>query len=84
MEEESIANLTEMLIVEILKVSNFEHKKVDEHRKSQPDSKLIAKWDKASRAANERKAALKNRIDQKLKDSIESGKYPFVPIVRDF
>ena len=84
MEEESVANLSEMLIVEILKVSNLEHKKVDEHRKSKPNAQMIAKWDKASRAANERKAALKNRIDQRLHDSIESGKYPFTAIVRDF
>ena len=84
MEEESIANLTECLIVEILKVSNLEHKKVEEHKDPLFDAIKIAKWDKASRAANERKAGLKNRIDQRLQESIESGKYLFTPIVRDF
>ena len=83
-EQESIANLNEMLIVEILKVANLEHKKADEQKKEKPDAEAIARWDKASRAANERKAALKNRTDKRLKECIESGQYPVQFLARDF
>lgn len=84
MEKESVSNLIEMLCVEILKVSNLEHKKIEEHKKSERDYARIAGWDRASRAANERKAELKNRIDAKIKEVIEAGEYKYTEIVRDF
>jgi len=81
---EGVGFLMERLTIEILKVRDFEHFKVDEHKKSNPDLKKIAEWDKSSRAANENKAKLVSAIDEKLEALAKTGKYEYLKNVRTF
>lgn len=57
------ADLFDRLIIEVNKVAFLENKKAEEHLKPNPDAAKIAAWDKASRSANECRAALKAEIN---------------------
>jgi|GEM_PF-3683993 len=57
------ADLFDRLVIEVEKVAHLEKEKAAEHKKKNPDAEKIAKMDKASRAANECRAALKAEIN---------------------
>lgn len=57
------ADLFDRLVIEVNKVAYLENKKAEEHLKPTPDVEKIAAWDKASRSANECRAALKAEIN---------------------
>lgn len=80
----TLADLIDRLIVEIHKLAWFENKKREEHAKENPDPELIAKWDNLSRDCCELRSALKNEINECMKEIVESGIYSPIKEPRTF
>ena len=85
---ESLGFLIDRLVIANLKCHQMNHRQIDielhwmdatpeEH---QEHTKLAA----ATRVVNEERVALKNAIDEKLKDVIEAGEYPYTAEVRTY
>lgn len=81
---DTFSAIIDRLIIEVHKVATLENKKREEHMKSSPNLKLIAKWDHASREACECRAALKGRLDEMFKTCITSGEYDTLSEARTF
>jgi len=81
---DTFSALLDRLIIEVGKVAFMENAKRAEQAKENPDAKKIQEMDNASREANECRAALKGRIDDMLKELVESGKYETLSEARTF
>lgn len=81
---DTFADLVDRLIVEVNKLSKFEHLKREEHSKPSPDAELIAKWDNLSRDCCEYRSLLKSRINEVLGEIVSSGEYKVLREVRTF
>lgn len=81
---DTFSSIVDRLVIEVGKVAFLENKKAEEHSKPNPNHEKISGWDKASREANECRAALKARLDVLFKDSVESGRYETLNEARTF
>jgi len=81
---DTFADLIDRLIVEVNKLSRFEHLKREEHAKPSPDPELIAKWDNLSRDCCEYRSLLKSRINEVLGEIVKSGEYQVMREIRTF
>lgn len=80
----SLADLIDRLIVELLKLSFFENSKRQEHSKKNPDYKLIAEYDNKSRDCCELRSLIKNEINRLMEEIILSGDYRTIKEPRTF
>ena len=81
---DSFSCLIDRLAIENHKAACFEMAKREEHKRDNPDIKLIAKYDNLSREAVELRSAIKNRLDELLKEVIEGGEYNYLREPRTF
>lgn len=81
---DTMSSLIDRLCIEVGKISFFENKKAEEHKKESPNKAYIADLDFGARAAGENRAAIKAAIDQLFKESIESGTYNYIKESRTF
>lgn len=77
MEIESIGFLIDRLIIANIKISRWNHEKLEERKKGNPDLEKLDELQKKVDYTNEERVALKNAIDRKLKYIIETGKYDY-------
>lgn len=80
----TLADVIDRLIVEIAKLSFFEHKKREEHAKEYPDRYEIARWDNLSRDCCEYRSMLKNEINRLMTEIVETGEYKTLKELRTF
>lgn len=80
----TFADLIDRLIVEVNKLAWFENMKREEQAKPNKDPELIAHWDNLSRDACEYRSALKNAINQTLKEIVRTGDYDTLSEIRTF
>lgn len=80
----TIADILDRLIVELMKLSFFEQNKRDEQFKEFPDSTKIALYDDMSREACEYRSALKNMLNENLKEIVRTKSYSPVKELRTF
>lgn len=81
---DTFSAVIDRLIIEVLKLHDFEHLKRDEHLKDNPDPDKIAQWDKASRVACETRSALKNYLDDMFERAVKDGDYTSLTEERTF
>lgn len=81
---DNFSAIIDRLIIEVNKVAVLENKKADEQRKEKPDQKKITEWDRASREANECRAALKARLEEVFQQAVRDGDYETLNEARTF
>lgn len=81
---DNFSSIVDRLIIEVGKVSILENKKAAEQQKDNPDQKKITEWDKASREANECRAALKARLEEVFQAAVRDGDYETLNEARTF
>lgn len=81
---DSLGDLIDRLIVDVLKLGHFETLKRNEQAKTDKNEALIAKWDNASRNCCEFRSQIKNRINELMQEIVESHEYLFLKEERTF
>lgn len=81
---DTFSAVVDRLIIEVLKLHDFEHLKAAEHKLPNPDPVKIAEWDLASRSACETRSALKNYLDQVFEKAVRDGDYTSLTEERNF
>lgn len=76
--------MIDKLISANIKLTIFDHYKKFELAKDNPDLKKIAEWEAGARSSNEMRARVRNAIDEKLSQIIDSGEYKFIKEYRTF
>ena len=80
----TFADIVDRLAVTTNKLAFFENKKREESLKQQPDTDLIANYDRLSRNECEYRNLLKRAMDDLLSEIVNSGKYTTLKDNRTF
>lgn len=81
---DTFSAIIDRLIIEVNKVAVLENKKREEQLSKNPNAQKIAEWDRASREANECRAALKAKLDALFEEVINKGEYSTLNEARTF
>lgn len=81
---DTLSCLIDRLIIEVIKIAYCENKKCEERAKEKPNLEYIGKLDGIMRPASESRSAIKNKIDELLKESIDNNKYDYIKETRTF
>jgi len=79
-----LGDLIDRLCICNIKISRWNHEKLEERAKPNPDLKKLNEIQTKVDRTNEERVALKNAIDQLLKRVIETGKYDIVKEERTY